>query len=170
MGIGSLLGAGISGAASIFGASQTSKAAKIAAQAQVQSAQIAADTQRQIFAQTQNNLKPYLDVGNQGAAALGNRLTDLTTEIPLPSAMTQSDLEATPGYQFTRSQGLKAVQNSAAARGLGLSGAAIKAAGDYATGLSDQTYNTRLLRSRRRWSVLCNPSGHRRSRPRTMPI
>lgn len=55
---------------------------------------------------------------------------------------TQAALEATPGYQFTRDQGLKSVQNSAAARGLGVSGAALKGAARFATGLADQTLNT----------------------------
>lgn len=151
MGISSLIGAGISGAASLFGASQQASASKKAAQAQVQAAQIAADTQRQMFQQTQNNLAPYLAVGKQGSEALGNRLTELTTSVPLPPSMTQADLEATPGYQFTLSQGLKATQNNAAARGLGLSGAAIKGAANYATGLSDQTYNTRFAQGQQLW-------------------
>lgn len=55
---------------------------------------------------------------------------------------TQEFLESTPGYQFTRSQGLKAVQNSATARGQGVSGAAQKAAAQYATGLADNTLTT----------------------------
>ena len=58
----------------------------------------------------------------------------------LPGTMTQAQLEATPGYQFTLSQGLKAVQSAAAARGLGMSGASVKGAADYATGLASQTY------------------------------
>ena len=54
--------------------------------------------------------------------------------------LSQSQLEATPGYQFTEAQGLKGVQNSAAARGLGVSGAALKGAATYSTGLADSTY------------------------------
>jgi len=54
--------------------------------------------------------------------------------------MTQENLEKTPGYDFTKTQGLKAVQNSAAARGLGVSGAALKGAATFATGLANQTY------------------------------
>lgn len=46
-----------------------------------------------------------------------------------------------PGYQFTLNQGLKATQNSAAARGLGSSGAALKGAASYATGLAQSNYN-----------------------------
>ncbi|MDB5595748.1 MAG: hypothetical protein JWM36_2709 [Hyphomicrobiales bacterium] len=58
--------------------------------------------------------------------------------------MTQANLEATPGYQFNLSQGLKSTQNSAAARGLGLSGAAMKGAATYATGLADSTYQSQF--------------------------
>ena len=54
----------------------------------------------------------------------------------------QSQLEQTPGYQFTEEQGLKGVQNSAAARGLGVSGAALKGAATYSTGLANNTYQT----------------------------
>ena len=54
---------------------------------------------------------------------------------------TQAGLEQTPGYQFTLSQGLKSTQNAAAARGLGVSGAALKGADTFATGLANQTYN-----------------------------
>jgi hypothetical protein len=57
------------------------------------------------------------------------------------SAPTAAQAESTPGYQFTQQQGLKAVQNSMAARGLGTSGAALKGAAGYATGLADSTYN-----------------------------
>ncbi|KVF35784.1 hypothetical protein WJ09_09830 [Burkholderia vietnamiensis] len=56
-------------------------------------------------------------------------------------APTAAQAAATPGYQFTLTQGLKSVQNSAAARGLGTSGAALKGAAGYATGLADSTYN-----------------------------
>lgn len=58
-----------------------------------------------------------------------------------PFNPTQAGLEATPGYQFTLNQGLKAVSNSNAARGLGVSGAALRGAADYSTGLADSTYN-----------------------------
>jgi hypothetical protein len=56
----------------------------------------------------------------------------------------QSFLASTPGYQFTRNQGLMATQNSYAAQGLGQSGAALKGAANYATGLADTTYEARL--------------------------
>jgi hypothetical protein len=68
-----------------------------------------------------------------------------------PAMMTQEQLEKTPGYQFTLAQGLKATQNAAAARGLGISGAALKGAADYATGLADKTYQNQFANSQTIW-------------------
>jgi hypothetical protein len=144
MGAGSLIGAGISGAASIFGASQQAAAAKQAAKAQIYSAQLAADTQNNMFNQTQANLAPYITTGRRAAQNLGALIDDFASDNFLPTQMTQDELEKTPGYQFNLTQGLKATQNSAAARGLGLSGAALKGASTFATGLADSTYQNQF--------------------------
>jgi hypothetical protein len=61
-----------------------------------------------------------------------------------PINMSESSLQQTPGYQFNLQQGLESVQNSAAARGLGVSGAAEKGAATYATGLADSTYQNQF--------------------------
>jgi hypothetical protein len=55
---------------------------------------------------------------------------------------TQAGLEATPGYQFNLNQGRMAVANSNAAQGRGISGAALKGAANYATGLANNTLTT----------------------------
>ncbi len=55
-----------------------------------------------------------------------------------------SKLQNTPGYQFLLKQGLQSVDRSASAQGLLGSGAAIKGAQDYGSGLAEQTYNTRV--------------------------
>ncbi|ACS41682.1 hypothetical protein [Methylorubrum extorquens] len=123
------LGSAASAGASLFGANSAANASKKAAQ-------IAAATQMQMYNQTRTDLEPFRQVGEYAGGQLTNRLTELTS----PIVMDQAALEATPGYRFTLNQGLKAGQNSAAARGLGLSGAAIKAATNYAAGLADQTY------------------------------
>jgi hypothetical protein len=52
-------------------------------------------------------------------------------------------LENTPGYQFALSQGLKLVQSGNIARGI--SGAALKGAANFATGLAQNTYQANLL-------------------------
>ena len=152
MGIASLAAAGISGAGSIFGASKASSAANKAANAQVKSAQIAADTQRQMFGEAKNALQPYMDVGNDATYELRRLMGQNEVGPDIPGSMTQASLSATPGYQFTLGQGLKSVQNSAAARGLGVSGAALKGAATYATGLSDQTYNNRFNQQQQQYT------------------
>lgn len=50
------------------------------------------------------------------------------------------DLTKTPGYEWNYAQGMRAVNNSAASRGLGLSGAQLKGAESFASGLADNTY------------------------------
>jgi hypothetical protein len=112
-------GSVISAGSSMFGASKAAKAQKKAAAA-------AAETQKEFFNVTQNNLKPYMAMGEAA--------------IPDATKFDQAALEGTPGYKFALSQGLKAVQNSMSAKLLGGSGAAIKGAASFATGLADQTY------------------------------
>ncbi len=64
-----------------------------------------------------------------------------------PFSFDASDLENTPGYQFTKSQGLKSLANQNAAKGLGLSGAQQKGALEYATGLADNTFGQQYNRA-----------------------
>jgi hypothetical protein len=60
---------------------------------------------------------------------------------------TQTYLESLPGYQFTKQQGLQAVENSLNAKGLGgLSGSLGKGIARFVTGLADQTYGSQLDR------------------------
>jgi hypothetical protein len=120
----------------VVNAASTAWGASKAADAQTSAAANAANAQMQMFRTTQRNLKPYQDAGKANLATLEGQLPYLTS----PIKMDEATLEQTPGYQFTLRQGLKAVQNSAAARGLGVSGAAEKGAAEYATGLADKTY------------------------------
>lgn len=115
-----------SGAASSAADTQSAAADRAAAQAQAQ------------YQQTREDLAPYRAYGTAAGGDLVNRLTQLSS----PFNPTQASLEATPGYQFTKSQGLQATQNAAAAKGLGISGAALKGAVSFATGLADSTLKT----------------------------
>lgn len=124
----------------VVGAAATTYASSKAADAQTKAAQTAADTQMGMYNQTRSDLAPYRDIGQSAGDTLMSKLSDLTA----PIVMDQNTLEKTPGYQFNRTQGLKAVQNSAAARGLGTSGAALKGAATYATGLADSTYQNQF--------------------------
>lgn len=111
-------------------------AAAIGGIAQYASAGEAADAQTAGANMAIRQLQPY----NQAGYGAVNQLTAMTSGDP------QKALEQLPGYQFTLSQGLKSVQNSAAARGLGVSGAAQKGAASYATGLADQTFGNQFNR------------------------
>lgn len=111
-----------------------------AANTQASAARDAAGLAAGNLATTRADLAPWRMAG-------GNALTDLSSRLPglsSPITMDQASLEATPGYQFTLDQGLKSVQNAAAAKGLGISGAALKGAARFATGLADSTYQNRF--------------------------
>ena len=58
-----------------------------------------------------------------------------------PFSFNPSDLQNTPGYQFTLQQGQKGVNNALSSQGLLGSGAQAKALSDYTTGLAQNTYN-----------------------------
>lgn len=124
----------------VLGAGAQIYAADKAADAQIEANQMGIDATQRMYNQTRSDLTPYRVAGQDALTELDERLPFLTSPIEL----TQEWLESTPGYQFTRTQGLKAVQNSAAARGLGVSGAALKGAANFATGLADNTYKTQF--------------------------
>src|SRR5882762_705573 len=124
----------------VIGGIGSAYAANQAAGAQTAAAQTAANTQLSMYNTTRSDLAPYRDIGNQAAGQLSTRLSDLTS----PIVMDQASLEKTPGYQFNLTQGQRAVTNSAAARGLGTSGAALKGAATFATGLADSTYQNQF--------------------------
>lgn len=139
--------------AGAIGAAATAYSANTAAGVQRDAANQAADINRQqlqftkdVNTQNQTNLAPFRQAGTTAIDKINaNPAFDTIDKFTPPS--NQAELEATPGYQFTRTQGLKAVQNSAAARGLGVSGAALKGAATFATGLADQTYQSNYDRA-----------------------
>jgi hypothetical protein len=137
-----VVGAGVASAA--IGAS----ASKSAANTQAGAANNAANLQYQATQNAQANLAPYNQLGQSAINPLLNAMGynndfSVNSNSPLQQqfSFNASNLDQTPGYQFALQQGLKSVQNSAASRGLGLSGAQLKGATNYATGLADQTYN-----------------------------
>ncbi|WP_029606253.1 hypothetical protein [Kozakia baliensis] len=96
----------------------------------------------------QNYYNPYVATGqNYLNSMTGNgayNSTDNSYVNKAENALTQSTLEQTPGYQWNLSQGEQAATNSAAARGLANSGAALKGASAYASGLADSTYQNQF--------------------------
>lgn len=95
--------------------------------------------------------QPYLDSGGAANARLsdllgtsGNASAAGYGELAKP--FTPGDLTQDPGYQFQLKQGTDAINRSLGAKGQLFSGAALKAAQDYGTGLADQTYKDAYAR------------------------
>ena len=126
-----------SAGAGLVGSAISGNAAQTAAKDQTQAEQSAQQIMQQQYQQTRADLLPYNTAGQGAVSAIQQTPAFNFND-------TQAQLEATPGYQFNLSQGLKATQNSAAARGLGVSGAAQKGAASYASGLADTTYQNQF--------------------------
>lgn len=140
-----VLGAGALGAgANIYGATT-------AAGAQTSTSQAALANQKSMFGVAQNALSPFINAGKEGIGNLTDWLNPGNAGGPLaallklvmPGANMSETLAQTPGYQFTEDRGLRGVNNALAARGLAGSGGAVaKGAGDYVTGLANNTWQS----------------------------
>lgn len=131
-----IIGTGVvSAGVSAYSSSQASNA-------QQQAAAQAAQTQLAMYNQTNTNLSPFRQAGVDATAQLQGMLPDLTKGVNVDTSIA-NDPNSTIGqaYKFINTQGQRGVTNSAAARGLGTSGAALKGAATFATGSADTFYN-----------------------------
>ena len=142
MGIGAAIG--VSAAAGIGSSLISGNAATSAANTEASSANYAANLANKAGQNASKLYTPYSDIGTTYGNALTSALPYLTSQESPTFNMTEANLQQTPGYQFTLNQGLESTQNAAAARGLGVSGAALKGASTYATGLADNTYQNQF--------------------------
>lgn len=120
---------------SAIGANAAGKAAKTQAGA----ARDAAELQQQQFERQVELQEPWRQAG---MTAL-NKLTPLATEYT-PFGMQQ--FQADPGYGFRMSEGMKALERSAAARGGLLSGATLKGVQRFGQDLASQEYQNAFNR------------------------
>jgi len=132
-------------ASSIGSAAIGSRSASKAARAQQQAADQAADVQREIFQKqtelqepfrqagisSQNELMRLLGIGGDAAAADYGMLT---------RQFRPEDMQMDPGYAFRLSEGQKALERSAAARGGLLSGSMLKGAQRFGQEMGSQEY------------------------------
>ena len=130
-------GVTVAGAGALLGGVSSIVGSQSAAGAETKAANQANATLQQQQAQTRADLLPYNQNGQQDS----NAYNALIGQGGNPAEQ-QAILQSLPGYQFTQTQGLKSVQNSAAARGLGVSGAALKGAANYSNGLAQSNYGT----------------------------
>ena len=131
----------VGGATSAIAGSKAAKAQKKAAQtaadASQQATQLQIDEARRQYDQTRSDYAPYRETGYKALDTLAGLYGVGPNKIDPTAA-----LEATPGYQFQRDQGLSAIDRSNAARGALNSGGADKARIRYASGLAASNYDS----------------------------
>lgn len=134
-----VLGSAVLGAASSRKASNTqADAATSTANLQQQSAAEQLALQRRMYEEGVARQQPWLDAGQNALTKL-TKLSDYT-----PFGMAQ--FTADPGYSFRMSEGMKALERSAAARGGLLSGATLKGIQRYGQESASQEYNNAFNR------------------------
>jgi hypothetical protein len=122
----------IPAAAALIGSSMSSRAAKSAAQTSAQSADRATELQQRMYEESVARQQPFLETGTE----MFNRLAALQRGGP----EAQNFLQMDPGYQFRLSEGMKALDRQAAARGGLISGGALRAAQRYGQDLGSQEF------------------------------
>lgn len=131
---------------SLLGASSS----RSAANTQAQAAREAGDVQREIFERQVELGRPYREAGELAL----NKLIPLATEYT-PFGMQQ--FQADPGYGFRMSEGMKALERSAAARGGLMSGATGKALTRYGQEMGSQEYQNAFNRYQAERQARLNP-------------
>lgn len=123
--------------ADIFGAKSAAKGQKQAAQASERAAQTSLEEQRRQYDLSRKDMMPWLTTGTSALGQLGN-LTGLGGADAQTAAMGQ--FTASPDYQFRLNEGNRQLAARNSALGLQDSGAAQKAAMQYAQGLASSEY------------------------------
>jgi hypothetical protein len=130
----------------VLGAYSANRASKTQAQA----AQQGIDAQERMF-NTQNELQaPFRKAGEEAL----NKLIPLSSNYT-PFGMNQ--FQQDPGYAFRLSEGMKALDRTAAARGGLLSGATLKGAQRYGQDLASQEYTNAFNRYQTERNAQLNP-------------
>jgi hypothetical protein len=101
--------------------------------------------QKQMYEEGVARQKPFYEAG---VNALPGYLQGIGQGGELVRGFTQADYQADPGYAFRLSEGQKALDRQAAARGGLISGAALKAAGRYGQEMASQEYSNAYNRFR----------------------
>jgi hypothetical protein len=133
------LGAGLLGASS----------SRSAANTQAQATQAAQDAQERMFERQVELQEPWRQAG---IGAL-NKLIPLTDYTKFGTEQFQQD----PGYAFRLSEGMKALDRTAAARGGLLSGATLKGAERYGQDMASQEYQNAFNRYQTERAAQLNP-------------
>lgn len=98
-------------------------------------------TQMAMYNQQRADLSPYVNAGNATLSSLSD-------------GSFMNNWQQDPGYQFRMQEGMKAINNASAARGLGNSGATMKALANYGQNQASNEYNNIYNRNYGRLSDL----------------
>jgi hypothetical protein len=120
-----------------------SSAAKGAAKTQSAAADRAAELQNEQFQQTRQDYAPYREAGYNALAELQRTAGN----VPGAFKFGAGDYQADPGYAFRLSEGQKALDRQAAARGGLISGGALKAAQRYGQEMGSQEFGNAFNRA-----------------------
>lgn len=140
----------IGGGAAILGGALAGRGASKAADVQAAATNQAADLQSQVtreqlalqqrmYEEGVARQQPWLQAGQQ---ALNKLIPEATSYTPFGTQQFQAD----PGYGFRMSEGMKALERSAAARGGLLSGSTLKATQRFGQDLASQEYQNAFNR------------------------
>jgi len=131
---------------SLFGAESSSDAASTAARASGEASAASIAEQRRQYDQNRADQAPYLAAGTGAVNRLGAGVMangEFGSTMPFDF---KYDANADPGTAFRMSEGVKALDRSAASRGGLLSGATLRGVERYAQDLGSQEYNNAFNR------------------------
>jgi hypothetical protein len=157
-GAAALIGGGVAAAGSIIGGRAGAKASERAASTQAAAADRAAELQYQQFQEQKELQAPFREAG----LTAQNKLLDyLGLSAGAKGKYTKDfgmrDFQQDPGYGFRMSEGLRALDRTAAARGGLLSGATLRGAQRFGQDLASQEYTNAFNRYQVNRSNQINP-------------
>lgn len=125
----------IAGAATIGGALISSSASKNAANAQIASGDRALAEQARQYDQSRSDFAPWREAGGKAIGQLSDMLQP------------GYDHTTSPGYQFRFGEGQRAVESSAASRGMLMSGGTLKDLTRFGQGVAADDFNDQFNRT-----------------------
>jgi len=146
----SFVAAAIIGGGALIGGAMSASAARSAANTQANAAQQGIDAQQQMFERQVQLQEPWRKAGEEAL----NKLIPLSSNYT-PFGMSQ--FQTDPGYAFRLSEGMKALDRTAAQRGGLLSGATLKGAQRYGQDLASQEYQNAFNRYQIERNAQLNP-------------
>ena len=158
MSFGLVAAAAIGAGGAIIGGSMSSKASQKAASTQAAAADRAAELQYKQFQEQQKLQAPFREAG----LTAQNKLLDYLGLSPgaggkYAKDFSMADFQQDPGYAFRLSEGTKALDRTAAARGGLLSGSTLKGAQRFGQDLASQEYTNAFNRYQVNRSNQINP-------------